>query len=347
MATSKSLGWGTAALALSALTFAPSLTPQAAEQPGEGKTVRPARATWDTGWFQAEVYNQALRKLGYQVEATKTLDNPIFYQGVADGDVDFWVNGWFPQHREYEEHFEGGAEIIGHVAKGGALQGYMIDKRTAEEHGITNLGDLEDPEIAALFDADGDGDADMAACPPSWYCSQIIDHQLEAYGLADIVDRSTATYPAAMADALARFENGEPVLFYTWTPSWVIGTLEPGEDVVWIEVPHPSLPDEQAQYEDLTTVEGVEGCVNDPCAMGWPGNDIQPVANREFLEENPAVRKLFEVASIPLEDIAAQNARMFEGEDSEEELQRHAEEWIEANREQFDAWLEEARGAAS
>jgi glycine betaine/proline transport system substrate-binding protein len=38
---------------------------------------------------------------------------------------------------------------------------------------------------------------------------------------------------------------------------------------------------------------------------------------------------------------------MFEGEDSEADLERHAEEWIESNREQVDQWLEEARAAAS
>ena len=223
----------------------------------------------------------------------------------------------------------------------------MIDKKTADEHGIDSLADLQDPDVAALFDKDGDGRADMAACPPSWYCSQIIEHQLEAYGLADRVHPSTATYPAAMADALGRYRSGEPVLFYTWTPSWVVGLLKPGEDAVWLEVPEPALPDEQQQFEDDTTVEGVEGCVADPCLMGWPANDIQPVANSEFLEANPAATKLLEVMRIPLADIAAQNAKMYEGEDSEENLARHAEAWIAENREQFDRWLEAARAAAS
>jgi glycine betaine/proline transport system substrate-binding protein len=140
------------ALLLGVALLLPAAALEAAEQPGAGETVRPARATWDTGWFQVEVYAKALEELGYTVEAPKTLDNPVFYQAVAQGDVDFWVNGWFPQHMEYEEHFRPGAEIVGYVAKGGALQGYMIDKKTADAHGIDSLADLEDPEVAALFD---------------------------------------------------------------------------------------------------------------------------------------------------------------------------------------------------
>ena len=334
-----------ASVALCALML-PLGAAQAAE-PGEGKDVQPARATWDTGWFQAEVYMKALEELGYQVEEPTTLDNPVFYQAVAQGDVDFWVNGWFPLHNEYSDTYEQGAELVGYVAAGGALQGYLIDKATAEEHDITNLEDLKDPEIAKLFDADGDGQADMVACPPGWGCELVIEHQMDAYELREQVETIKASYSASMADAMARYQQGEPILFYTWTPNWTVGMLKPGEDVVWIEVPFPSLPEAQAQFEDQTTVENVIGCVDDPCEMGWPANDIRPVANSAFLEENPAARRLFEVVAIPLEDIFAQNARMFEGEDSEEDLERHAEEWIAANRDQFDQWLEEARAAAS
>ncbi|HSR72187.1 MAG TPA: glycine betaine/L-proline ABC transporter substrate-binding protein ProX [Kiloniellales bacterium] len=337
---------GAAGLAMALLVgFGPAGTAQAAG-PGDGVTVTPARATWDTGWFQTEVYVKALEALGYEVERPKSLDNPIFYQAVAQGDVDFWVNGWFPLHNSYKPDFEAGATPIGYVAQGGALQGYLIDKKTAEANGITNLEDLKKPENAALFDADDDGKADLVACPPGWGCELVIAHQLDAYKLRDTVEPIKAGYSASMADALSRYEAGEPILFYTWTPNWTVGLLEPGKDVVWIEVPFPSLPDDQKQFEEFTTVEGVTGCVDDPCEMGWPANDIRPVANNQFLEQNPAAKRLFEVVRIPLGDIFAQNAKMFEGEDSPEDIQRHADEWIAANKATFDKWIKEASDAA-
>ena len=97
---------------------------------------------------------------------------------------------------------------------------------------------------------------------------------------------------------------------------------------MWIEVPEVDLPD--MSMADAATMDGVEGCVNDPCTLGFPANDIVPVANSAFLEENPAVRALLESASIPLADIFAQNAAMNEGDDD-----------------MVDGWLETARGAAS
>ncbi|MEX0923466.1 MAG: glycine betaine/L-proline ABC transporter substrate-binding protein ProX [Rhodovibrionaceae bacterium] len=334
---------GLAAAAVIALPAAVS----AQELPGEGKTVNMARATWDTGWFQAEVYTQALEELGYEVEGPTTLDNPPFYQSVGQGDVDLWVNGWFPLHNSYEDAFEEGADKVGYVAKGGALQGYLVDKKTAEEHNITSLEDFKKPEIRDLFDSDGNGKAEMVACPPGWGCETVIEHHLDAYDLRDHIEPIKAGYSASMAEALSQYENGEPILFYTWTPNWTVGELKPGEDVVWIEVDHADLPEGQKDLEDATELSGVEGCVNAPCQMGWPANDIRPVANSEFLAENPSVEKLLEVASIPIGDIFAQNAKMNGGEDNAEDLERHAEEWISNNQEAFDGWLKQAKNAAS
>jgi ABC-type amino acid transport substrate-binding protein len=76
--------------------------------------------------------------------------------------------------------------------------------------------------------------------------------------------------------------------------------------------------------------------------MGFPPADIRVVANTEFLERNPAVRRLAEVVEIPLEDIDAQNARMIDGEDDNEDIRRHAQEWIRKNRHRVDQWLKTA-----
>ena len=94
---------------------------------------------------------------------------------------------------------------------------------------------------------------------------------------------------------------------------------------------------------EATTHAGIEGCVNDPCALGWEANDIRPLANNDFLAANPAVETLLEVASIPITDIFEQNARLNSGEDKPEDIVRHAREWIAANGELVDGWLAEAR----
>ncbi|MFC3704452.1 glycine betaine/L-proline ABC transporter substrate-binding protein ProX [Devosia honganensis] len=306
--------------------------------------INPARGTWDSGWFDTEVYIAALRELGHSVNEPVTLDDAVRYEALSQRDADFSVMEWFPLFNDRLTMFDN-LEAVGYVIRGGALEGYLIDKKTADEYGITSLADFTDPKISALFDRSGNGVADMVACPPGWDCGLVIDHHISEFGLEEHIELITAAYDPAMADAVAAHETGEPIFFYTWTPNWVLGELMPGEDVVWLEVPYSSLPEGQSQFEGHTAIAGVSGCSSDPCEMGFPANDIRPVGNVEFLEENPDVRRLFEVMEIPLDAVGEQNVRMRDGENSDEDVRRHAQEWIAANQETFDGWIEEARAA--
>jgi len=308
----------------------------ATEEPAEEEAapvgytqVNMARATWDTGWFQAAVFETLLEELGYEVELTGDLPAETFYPALARGDVDFWANGWFPLHQDFVDSdvVAGQVEPVGFQVEAGALQGFLIDKATSEEHGITSIADFADPEVAALFDTDGDGMADLTGCDAGWGCEGAINTILEEQELEDSITHVQGTYSLLMADTIARYQRGEPIFFYTWTPNWTVAELQIGEDVVWITVPG-SEP-----------AEGIDGCTADPCPMGFVANDIRAVGNIEFLEANSQVQTLFEQIVIPLEDIAAQNQLLVDGEDSQEDIARHAATWIEENREQVDEWL--------
>ena len=142
-----------------------------------------------------------------------------------------------------------------------------------------------------------------------------------------------------MERTVERHRRGEPILFYTFTPNWTGAVLQPGTDVVWLQVPEPSLPEALADQVGATEVPGVPGCPDDPCLLGFPPSDIRSVANTETLDEEPAVATLLESFTLPLSDISAQNALMFRGEDAAEDIERHAEAWIADNRATVDQWL--------
>ncbi|NQW19572.1 MAG: glycine betaine/L-proline ABC transporter substrate-binding protein ProX [Chloroflexi bacterium] len=311
--------------------------------PGDGVTVQSARATWNTGYFNEAIYSRGLEELGYTVKEYLELDNPLFYQSVGLGEVDFWANGWFPAHNQYAEQFRPGADIYGTVVKGGALQGYLIDKAGADEFGITSLADFERPEVAAAYDTDGDGKANLTACPPGWGCNTIISYHLDELNLRDFINEGTAGYSPAMADTLARYANGEHILFYTWTPNWTVSQLVPGEDVVWINIPGAVHPEGLTEAE--LTHSGILGAVTDPILMGFAASDIQVVANNEFIDDNPAAKKLFSEMQLTLGAVANQNNKMNEGEDSDADIQSHVDQWIAANQVTWDGWITAAKDA--
>jgi glycine betaine/proline transport system substrate-binding protein len=314
--------------------------------PGKGVKVQPARATWNTGYFQEALVRAGLEVLGYNVKKPKELQNPLFYQSLALGDVDYWANGWFPVHEgQLPKNFYDKGEKVGYVVKSGGLQGYLVSKKDAEKFNIKSLDDFKRPEVKEAFDANGDGKADLTACPAGWGCEQTITHHLDVYDLKEHVNPIKASYSASMADALARYNSGKPVFFYTWAPNWTIFKFKPGEDVVWINVPEIIPTEAQKDQVDRLTASGITGAVSDPINLGFVVADIQIVANKKFLAENPAAKEFFKQFTLPLDDINAQNTLMEKGEKSQKDIERHAQEWIKKNQETWNSWLEAARNA--
>ncbi len=315
--------------------------------PGKGVTLKPGRATWNTGFFQEALVRRGLETLGYKVKAPKDLQNPIFYKSLALGDVDYWTNGWFPIHNsQLPKNFDEKAQKIGYVIKAGGIQGYMVSKRDADKYNIKSLADFKREEVKKAFDKNRDGKADLTACPPGWGCEKTIEHHMKVYDLKDHINPVKASYEAGMASALGAYKAGEPILFYTWAPNWTIFKLKPGEDVLWINVPETIPTETQKKDANRMEVQGVDGTVTDKMKMGFVVSDVRIVANKKFLEKNPAAKRFFEVFTLPLVDINEQNTRMNEGEKSEKDIMRHVDEWIEKNTDKWNGWLEEARKAA-
>ena len=181
---------------------------------------------------------------------------------------------------------------------------------------------------AKEFDSNGDGKADMVACPPGWGCEKQITKHFAELGLGDFINPIQADYSASMADAIEKQKNGKSVLFYTWTPNWTVGALELGKDIVWIEVPY-------SQTKSVKVPNATKSKIN----MGFGADDIRPAANVDFLKANPKIEKMLKKASIPLADVAAQNMKMNAGEKSEKAIKKHAAAWIKANQSTFDSWL--------
>ncbi len=321
-------------LALLFLFFATAV--QAEKLPGAGVTIQPGQDNIDGENFQTILVMKALEKLGYEVKPVKQAKYPALHIAISNGDATFMADHWDPLHKAFFDKAGGDAKLerIGHYIPGCA-QGYLIDKKTAEKHNITNIGQLADPQIAKLFDADGNGKADLAGCVPGWGCERVIEHQLDAFKLRDKVDHNQGEYSAIIADTIARYKDGKPILYYTWTPYWVSGVLVPGKDVTWLEVPHSAHPN------------GVDTKLASGKNYGFEINTQRIVANKQFLADNPVVAQLFAVMKISVNDVSAQNLKMQEkGEGGWKAAERHVDAWIRANQKKFDGWIAMAKAAA-
>ncbi|ENN84723.1 ABC glycine betaine/L-proline transporter [Rhizobium freirei PRF 81] len=307
----------------------------AKDKPGEGVTVRPMLPTQIEEFFQHRILFRALKDLGYTIAEPNEAEYQTIHVAIGSGDADFTAVSWDKLHDGFFKE-AGGEKVMTKVGTyiEGAIQGYLIDKKTYDS-GVHDLSQLKDPAIAAKFDADGDGKADLAGCIPGWGCERVIEHELDEYKLRDTVTHNQGAYQAMIADTIARYKTGKPILYYTWTPYWVSGVLVPGKDVEWLSVPYTSLP---GGAKANTTFNGKN--------LGFAVDSIRVVARNDFLAANPAAKKLFEVAKLDINDVSAENKLIQDGQKSSADIDKHVDDWVKAHQQLYDSWLKAARDAA-
>ena len=203
-----------------------------ASLPGEGVSAIMGKADWTTEDPNAYVLHNLMEELGYEVTdpADLELGPSNGYIAMAQGDMDFWVNGWFPGHNSWLENElpDGSAvgdhvSITGEMMLAGGLQGILVTKSFAEEYNLTSLDDFNaNPDAIAAYDAQdplpGNGVADIYGCQESWTCDDIITAQI-AFSGWDNIAQTIAGYDAMVAEAVTKADAGEPMIIYTWTPS--------------------------------------------------------------------------------------------------------------------------------
>lgn len=297
-------------------------------KPGAGKQIKIARASWDTFWVGSYILGRGFEELGYTVPEPTTYTVPTLFQVIEQGDADLTCDVIVPLAVVPDA-----LKLIGPFMNPGSINGYVIDKKTAEAHNIRHISDLKKPEIAKIF-GQGRDKARMIGPNPGWGSETFVINQLKELGLDQTIELVQGEYNILTADAISRYRAGEPILAYGWYPNELTVTLRPGEDVVWLAF-------EEGQADAKYALPNLKGCSVDAeiCNTGNPSTQYYVAANAKWVEENPAAVKFLESWQMALEDRVKQNDLMRAGENRDRDLKRHADQWIADNRVEFDQWI--------
>jgi glycine betaine/proline transport system substrate-binding protein len=286
--------------------------------------------------FQMQIVAKILKKMGHNVKITNDVSYDIAIQTIIDnaksGDVYLMAGFWDPLQKSKITNKQGELK----VAKfgdfiAGCAQGYLIDKKTAQKHNIKYYNELKEPKIAKIFDSNGNGKADLAGCDAGWGCEKVIEHQLDSYGLRDTVEHNQGKYSAIIADTIANYKAGKPILYYTWTPFWVSGKLVPGRDVVFLQVKKSAHPN------------GTSTKLKNGADYGFNVNTQRIITNLSVKNNHKDLAKLFSLIKINVNDVSGQNMLMASGQNKEKDIKKHVDLWLEKNKKQVSSWIKEAK----
>lgn len=329
--------------------------------PGAGTTIVAARANWSTGYFQNALLAQLLAELGYEVTDPADREFPPGngYVALAQGDIDYWADGWFPNHDRWLEptltdgtSVGDNVEMVGQLMPAAGLEGFLVTRSVAEANDIESLQQInDDPALVALFDLDGNGLADVFGCPEDWTCDDVASATLERNGW-DNLELRKDPYDSMMAETVDRVNAGDPAIQYSWSPSGFLADLTPGDNVLWLSLgpiavvcdgTDPCL--ESWDFQSAGAVSLGASCTQDPCVTGWESADIRVTANSSFLSANPVAAALLGLVTLDVDDVVSFARRFNAGENTEQDVRAIAAEWIAENRAQVDTWLLEAAAA--
>ncbi len=287
----------------------------------------------DLSWTGAKVIGHVLSAvingpMDSEAEIINGLsDGNIVAEGMdkGDGSADVYTDLWMPNRQVVWDKYVDGAEsvLVNQPYAGTQMMyvpTYMADK-------VSSFDDLANPEIAAMFDKDGDGKGEYWAGAPDWASTKMWQVKFKSYGLEDLWEPVLVPQDTFLAQLKGNITAEEPVLFYYWTP-----------EAVHAEYDLSSLS-EAARTEGCEDLKLDEEDWLESSTFSCENKDalIYIAFSKSLQERNPPVAKMLSQVQL---DPATINQWILEIKSEGEDPADVAESWVEANMDIVNGWIQ-------
>jgi len=286
-----------------------------------------ANLGYDSALFHNAVAQYILEH-GYGCDTDAIVGETIpLINGVARGDIDVIMEIWTgnPAQAWVDAEAAGAVVPIGSnfpdATEGWFVPRFVVEGPDAPAPGLRSVADL--PDYKALFaDPENPDMGRFYNCPAGQVCELINSRKLIAYGLDDDYTNFRTPGVALLAVVESAVLQNEPVLFYYYGPSWLLGKY----DFYQLEEP----PFDQAVWDALNANE------NPTQATAYPVSNVIIGANTEFAASAPNIVAFLDAYETTNALVSEWLAYMQENEASPEEA---AEAFLQANPDIWSAWV--------
>lgn len=274
-----------------------------------GKPVKFAGLNWESGMLLTDLM-QIVLKEGYGCTTDSLPGNSITMESaLGSNDIQVFAEEWVGRSEVWNKAAAAGkvvgvgAPIVG-ATEGWYVPRYVIEGDAARkiEASAPNLKSITDlAQYSAVFrDQEEPDKGRFYNCPAGWTCELENSEMLKKYGLEDkYTNFRPGTGPALDAAVLSSYKRKEPILFYYWSPTPLLGQT----DLVKLDEP------------------GVNKDV-----------DIQVGLSKTFHEQAPELVAVLEKVNLPIDLLNQNLARMAQENLSSDKLAKlflkeHPEVW--------------------
>lgn len=145
--------------------------------------------------------------------------NPIVFEAMDSGSMHVHPEVWLPNQSNLHNKFVKEKGTVSMNPNGvSAFQGMCVTKYTADEHGVSKISDLTDPDIAKLFDTDGDGLGEIWIGAPGWASTNVEKIRAKSYGYSETMNLKEMDETLALAEVDNAVVQKKPIVFFCYTP---------------------------------------------------------------------------------------------------------------------------------
>lgn len=250
---------------------------------GTDRTIEIAEMTWPSAAALAHIHATILEAgYGCKVEIVAGDTVPTSSSMLTRGTPAIAPELWTSAIQEPWEKAVGEGKVaeLADAITDGTVEGWFIPRYVQEAHPelTTIAAVIEHPEL--FPDPEESGKGRLYSCPPGWACELSTSALYEALGMKD--KNWTIFSPGsggALDASIARaFTRNQPILFYYWGPTGILGKY----DAVQIDLGEVK-PDVYACNTDADCANppGVTAYPSSPAVVGVASwiKDVGPVAN--------------------------------------------------------------------
>jgi glycine betaine/proline transport system substrate-binding protein len=176
---------------------------------GDKKKITIGYMAWDEAIAASNLWKKILEDKGYQVEL-KNLEAGLVFGGLANGDLDLFLDGWLPQtHAAYMEKYGKKLDNLGawydNASLSIAVPTYVQD--------VNSLADLSGKT--------GEFNGEMIGIEPGAGLTKATKEKvLPQYGLDGSMKLKTSSTPAMLAALDGAIKDKKPIVVTLWHPHW-------------------------------------------------------------------------------------------------------------------------------
>lgn len=284
---------------------------------------------WPSVNATAHILKVAIEQnLGLEVELQNGT-NPIVFEAMDSGAMHVHPEVWMPNQQNLHDTFVKEKGTVAMNPNGvEAFQGMCVDKGTADKHGITSIEDLTNPDIAALFDSNGDGQGELWIGAPGWASTNVEKIRAKSYGYDQTMELTEIDETVAYANLDYAIKAGDPWAGFCYTPHYVFALHdmqileEPAHDPAKWNVTQPT--------DDPNWLEISEA------GVAWDLAYLHIHYSKALEESHPDVANMLANASFNTEQVSDMTfALVIDGK----EPLAYAEEWVAANEDAVLGWM--------